>query len=237
MTLSLRRSPLRTPRFAALVLALPLAGPMGCDAEDDPEVQAEAQAVADDVPDDLIDAVVDVPEHGDGLVGDVERPLELTAQNDPQAFSFRSWHSEETPGDSECPVGQVVTGFDCSGRFCDRVRIECHNYGGSVPSASNAFSGWFEVGPPPGFAGNPKRMHICASNEKMTGIDCRGSYCDDISIECSPTSGLGTSRCGWSNWFSDEDPTPFLAPTGTAIQGVWCSGTHCDDKRFLVCEI
>lgn len=234
---SLIRTPVRTLQLTALTIILPMAGALGCDAEDDPEVQAEAQAVADDVPDDLIDAVLDVPEPGEGLVGDEDRPRELTAEIAPQAFSFRSWHSEETPGDSECLVGQVVTGFDCSGHYCDNVRIECHSYGGSVPSATNAFSEWFEVGPPPGFAGNPKRMHICASNQKMTGIDCRGSYCDDISIECSPTSGLGTSRCGWSNWYSEENPSPFLAPTGTAIQGVWCSGTHCDNKRFLVCEI
>ena len=211
---------------------------MACDAEDSPEIQAEEFAVANDVPDELMDEVLDFPEPGEEHVGDAERPLSFVSPGDPQAFSFLAPHSEETPGTSECPVGQVVTGFACTGSYCDNVQIECHDYGGSVPAASNAFSGWFEVGSSPGFAsGVPnKQFHICGANEKMTGIDCRGSYCDDIRIECSPTTGLGTGRCRWTGEYSEEHSS-YLAPIGQAIQGVYCSGQHCDNKSYFVCEV
>ncbi len=220
---------------AVLLLGLPL---LACDTEDDPEIQAEAQAVANEVPDDLLDEALEVPEEGEGLVGDESRTDAFAAELEPLSFTFLPPHSEETPGTSPCPVNQVVTGFSCSGSYCDNVAIECHSYGTSVPAISNGFSGWFEVGQPWGTAsGVPsKQLHVCDSDEKMTGIDCRGSHCDDIKIECSPAPGLGTARCEWTDKFSEEDPG-FLAPIGSAIQGVWCSGQHCDDKRYFVCEV
>ncbi|MGH1340290.1 MAG: hypothetical protein ACRBN8_01970 [Nannocystales bacterium] len=228
----------RILRFAALTLAVAIVGPVGCDSEDDVDIEAEAQAVADEIPDEFLDVVLAEPE--EELVGDRSRPLEFTAKGDPQAFSFLPFHSEETPGASQCGVNEAVTGFDCSGHYCDNVRIECHGYGGSVPPAIDGFSDWFEVGPPPGIAsGFVKTSHVCNADQKMTGIDCRGSYCDDISIECSPSPGFLTDpdRCILSAWFSEENSGPFLAPVGTVIQGVQCQGTHCDNKRFLVCGI
>lgn len=238
MTPAQRPSLTRNLRFAVFALAATMAAPAGCDSEDDASIEAEAQAVADEIPEEFLDALLTEPE--EELVGELSRPLAFTTKGDPQAFSFLPFHSEETPGASECAVDEAVTGFDCSGHFCDNVRIECHRYGGSVPLAVNAFSAWFEVGPLPGIAsGFVKTSHVCNANEKMTGIDCRGSYCDDISIECSPSPGFITdsSRCVLSAAFSDEDSDPFLAPNGTVIQGVQCQGTHCDNKRFLVCGI
>lgn len=239
MTNTLIPRPLRSVRLNALTLVLPLAAVVACDVEDNPEIETQAAAdAADDIPDDLFDVALDVPEPGEGFVDDESRPLEFTAPDRPQAFLFLSPHSEETPGTSECPVNQVVTGFACAGDYCDNVLIECHSYGTSVPSVTDGFSDWFEVGQPWGVAsGVSKQLHICDDNEKMTGIDCRGSYCDDIQIECSPAPGLGTGRCAWTpDWFSEED-SGFLAPVGSAIQGVWCKGQHCDDKRYWVCEV
>lgn len=238
MTQPQLKSVVRILRFAALTLAVPMAGPVGCDSADDADIKAEAQAVADEIPEEFLDVVLAEPE--EELVGDLSRPLEFTAKGDPQAFSFLPFHSEETPGASECAVDEAVTGFDCSGSYCDNVSIECHRYGGSVPPAVDAFSAWFEVGPPPGIAsGFVKSSHVCNANQKMTGIDCKGDYCDDISIECSPSPGFRTdsNRCIPSAWFSEENSGPFLAPEGTVIQGVQCQGTHCDNKRFLVCGI
>ena len=47
---------------------------------------------------------------------------------------------------------------------------------------------------------------------------------------------LGTGRCGWTGAFSEEDPS-FLAPIGQAIQGVFCSGEHCENKHDFVCDV
>ena len=229
--LATNHSRLRAAVVASLVVSF------ACDAEDDPEIEAEAQTVIDEIPEDLVDAVLDVPEPGEGVVGDEARTNDITWDGKPQGFTFQGWFSEESTGSSQCPVNQVVTGFNCSGDFCDNVNIECHSYGTSVGTAGT-FSLWFEHEYSPGWGtpGSVKKMHICPSDQKMTGIDWWGSYCDNISIECTPAPGLATNRCAWSNWYSDEAPSPFFAPNGSAIQGVWCSGNHCDDKRFLVCE-
>lgn len=161
-------------------------------------------------------------------VGVSSRIDALAAAPDVQAFTWLNWHSDETVGASTCSGDQVVTGFDCSGSYCDNVRLECHDYGADVIS-HRPWSAWFEY--------NGKFRHTCPSGTKITGIDCWGDNCDNISIRCSDVPGLGTARCGWTTeWYSEEDPSPFLADVGDAIQGIWCSGTHCDNKRFYVCE-
>lgn len=169
------------------------------------------------------------PDEGEEYRGASERAVtDLKLDDDPMAFSFLNWHSEETPGSSQCPAGQVVTGFDCSGSYCDNVRLECHAYPGASVAGSGPWSAWFEH--------NGKSSHVCPSGTKVTGIDCWGSYCDNIAIECTSAPGLATARCAWTGWYSEENPSPFYANVGDAIQGIWCSGTHCDNKRFLVCE-
>lgn len=169
------------------------------------------------------------PEPGEEYIGVSERPItDLQANNDPVGFGFLGWFSEETPGASECPAGQVVTGFDCDGPYCDNLRLECHNYPGANVAGAGPWSAWFEHNGKPG--------HICPSGTKITGMDCWGSYCDNITIECTSAPGLDNARCAWSAWYSEENPSPFFADVGDAIQGVWCSGTHCDNKSFLVCE-
>ncbi len=234
MTISLR-PPLR---LTAVLLLLPVVASVACDVEDTAELEAGIEADSDDISDEGNDTELDVPELSDGLGGGSELPLgavpDVSLMLPP---GFLSFHSEETAGAAECPVHQIVTGFACDGSYCDNVSIRCQDRGGSVPFAFSAFSPWFEVGPPPGFAGNPKTLHKCDPGHKMTGIDCRGSYCDDISIECSPSTGLATNNCRWSpQWFSEEAPSEFLAPAGSSIQGVACWGTHCDNKKFWLCD-
>ncbi|MEM7158774.1 MAG: hypothetical protein AAF799_38385 [Myxococcota bacterium] len=174
---------------------------------------------------------------GEGLFDDADRPDEIAARPDPSAWAFLPWHSEENGGGSECPEGQVVTGFDCSGSYCDNVRIECHDFGTTVDD-DGTWSLRFERehSPGPGAPGSVKRGHVCPSGEKMTGVDCFGNFCDDLSIECTPAPGLNTNRCAWQGPYSEEQ-SPYYAPFNAAIQGVWCNGTHCDNKWYLECEV
>lgn len=217
-------------------VACSAAGALGCDL--DGGMPADALEVTGDA--ELEEAVLGQPIEPtprEEYVGPQDRIGDLAAESDPQAFTFLPPHSEETPGASQCPADQVVTGFECTGSYCDNVSIECHDYGTNVASFGQ-WSMWFEHehGAIPGGPGTVKSSHVCPSGTKITGIDCWGNYCDNISIECTSAPGLGNSRCQWTGWFSEENPGPFLAASGDAIQGIWCSGTHCDNKRFLVCE-
>lgn len=218
----------KTTTFCASVLALALSN-IACDpSEGTMPDEGEAAEDTDDV---------DATTTGEGLFDDAEHAGGLRARLDPVGWVFLPWHSEETPGASECGADEVVTGFDCSGDFCDNVAIECHNFGQPV-TAPGEWSLWFEREYSPGWGqpGSVKHGHVCPAGEKMTGIDCAGSYCDDISIECSPAPGLLTHRCQWVGPFSDGDGA-YLAPSNEAIQGVWCSGQHCDNKWYLECEV
>lgn len=214
-------------RIAAVATLMAMGTAIGCDVSDDDLSTDELELIEADLEEERIEELTVAPAEGEAYEGVESRIDALTADLDPMAFGFLNWHSEETPGASICPANQVVTGFDCSGDYCDNVRLECHSYGGSVTGGT--WSNWFEH--------NGKASHVCPSGQKITGIDCWGDYCDNISIRCSTASSLGTNRCAWTNWYSDEDPSPFYADVGDAIQGMWCSGTHCDDKRFYVCEI
>lgn len=218
-------------RIAALAAVVATGSALGCDVEGEPSIDElellEAVDIDPSAEEQRIDELTVAPEEGEEYVGLDSRIDQLAAEIDPLAFSFLPWHSEETPGASQCGSNQVVTGFDCNGSYCDDVRLECHNYGTSV-SSGGTWSAWFQSG--------SKVSHVCPSGQKITGIDCKGSYCDDITIRCSSAPGLDTARCAWSGWYSEENPSPFFADVGDAIQGIWCSGTHCDNKSFLVCE-
>jgi len=216
-------------RLAAVTMLVAVGSAVGCDVEDDltPEELELLEADLDaDLDEQASEDLTSTPDDAEPRPG-VDAIDDFTAESDPTAFGWMGWHSEETPGASTCPANQVVTGFDCSGSYCDNVRLECHNYGGTVSGGS--WSPWFEH--------NGKISHSCPWGQQMTGVDCWGDNCDNISIRCSTSSSLATDRCTWSAWYSEENPSAFVVPVGSAIRGVWCSGARCDNKRFLECEI
>lgn len=38
---------------------------------------------------------------------------------------WTEWHSEETHPPAVCKYGDLISGFGCSGGFCDNVRLNC----------------------------------------------------------------------------------------------------------------
>ena len=227
----MRSQPRNRPGWILSLLALGTLISAGCDSEPPPQEEQGREIIEDDFDSDSEPADSE-GETEDGLDRGQDDAFEarISPQGD-AVFRFQGPHSEETPGVSQCPPGEVVTGFDCTGGYCDNVNIECFEYGGSVAS-SGSWSAWFEH--------NGKVLHTCPPGTKMTGIDCSGSYCDNVRIECTSAPGLDTDNCQWlpsSGWYSEEHPTPFFAPMNRAFQGVWCNGTHCDNKRFRICDI
>ncbi|MBV1861833.1 MAG: hypothetical protein KUG77_25660 [Nannocystaceae bacterium] len=218
------------PLLRLLALLVTGVALMGCDAEpiDAEEELAHELNPSEIAPGDELDIELVEPGPEDEYVPVSDRVTDsFAAEGNPVAFRFLSWHSEETPGSSQCADDEVVTGFNCSGSFCDNLQLECHDYGTNT-APSGTWSAWFEH--------NGKAAHVCPAGSKMTGIDCWGDYCDNVAIECTSAPNLDTARCHWSGWYSEENPSPFFADVGDAIQGIWCSGTHCANKSFLVCE-
>ena len=154
---------------------------------------------------------------------------------------WTEWHSEETIPPAVCEYGDLITGFGCSGGFCDNVRLNCETKGfaftsrywtrhvsdekdGTCQSSSN---GYFDCN---------WDVMSCGSNGFMTGVSCKGQYCDNLSLECVTLRDNSRSDCRWSDWVSEENGGTLQFPAGYYAAGMQCSGSNCDNLRFYICR-
>lgn len=150
---------------------------------------------------------------------------------------WTDYFSEEDPP-GVCSGTRLMRGFECEGSYCDDLRIDCSliSVGDQLDSSwSDYFS---EEGSYPEDAG------ICPPGSWVTGIDCSGSYCDNVSIRCTEVvypanhSIYSTAiDCAWSDWRSEEDPAWYTGSTNRFVNRVQCSGSNCDEMRFHVCTL
>lgn len=163
-------------------------------------------------------------------VEDTDEALEdeMIDEDDDELRLWTGFTSEEFPP-LVCGYGQFVRGFDCQGRYCDNVRIDCHYNG--VPHGTSSWTSYFsEEG-----SGAADERH-CPWGSFVTGIACSGGWCDNLSLLCTEAVGRGTGNCQWSPWYSEEHG-PFQASSGRYIAGVECNGGWCDNKRYRHCQM
>jgi len=144
--------------------------------------------------------------------------------------TFTAYTSEEFPP-IECNANRLVDGFDCDGGYCDLVSLDCESVSG-FSFGESGFGPFISEETQGGSTGAGD--FICDSNEWMTGIDCNGGYCDNVSIECTTVSNKVKSSCQWSAFISEENAA-FQAPAGRFVDGVDCAGDYCDRMRFRHC--
>jgi hypothetical protein len=147
-----------------------------------------------------------------------------------ESWSWTGQTSDEYPPLS-CPSGGAVHGVECEGNFCDDIELHCMSTGrvGGVNTWLPYFS---EEGD-----GSDDQARCKDPDMWMSGISCRGFFCDFISIECSQIIDSSTGTCDWSEWYSEEQP-PFHAPAGDYfLKGVECDGNFCDQMRYQYCEM
>jgi hypothetical protein len=137
--------------------------------------------------------------------------------------------SEEFPA-LTCPNGQAVRGADCAGHFCDDVALYCTSTGWTT-GASVWLPYFSEEG-----NGAGDESHCLDDDMWMTGLDCKGGFCDNISMQCTQMLGSSAGACVWSGWYSEEQ-APFYAPTDFYIKGIECAGPFCDTKRYHYCHM
>lgn len=72
----------------------------------------------------------------------------------------------------------------------------------------------------------------------ITGLACKGSYCDNVSIQCASFRDAFPSAngCRWTPWISEETGPVIFAPR-TGATKIQCRGRYCDDMRFWVCPV
>lgn len=77
----------------------------------------------------------------------------------------------------------------------------------------------------------------CPAAAAARGVDCAGSFCDDVALFCSPTTfAVGASH--WLPFFSEEGPG--AADEGHCLDDdMWMTGIHCQggfcDRISLQC--
>jgi len=160
---------------------------------------------------------------------------------------------------------EAAVGFGCSGRYCDNVRLLCETmpFGTTLDGATDYLSPWFSeehddvtlVVFDSGYWNNEfdENYHICQYSDVahggyaglVSGIRCRGSYCDDISLECTQpvkftASGkvkVNTTNCQWTaNTYSEEQGSVDFGSNRYFV-GAKCFGSNCDNKQFLLCSL
>jgi len=156
-----------------------------------------------------------------------------------------SWTARATSEESPpltCRLGSLVSGFRCSGKYCDNIKLECTNNNYEI-SARN----WEDY-----VSEEDRRstemvdgllvrrndnLQLCGTKGFLTGVGCKGSYCDNISIECSVIKGVERRTNGfWTTWVSEEKGGTLQFPRGYYAAGIECKGKFCDNKRFYVCR-
>lgn len=165
-----------------------------------------------------------------GAIDDVDEEVDEEVAVEPQTEEFRAWTgytSEEYPPLS-CPYRQAVRGVDCTGGYCDNISLYCQDSG-----RSPGWQAWQPFFSEEG-SGTADEGHCPSGDMWVTGVDCSGGYCDNLSLLCTQFVGSATGSCAWSTWYSEEQ-SPFVAPWGYYVKGVECDGSYCDNKRYRYC--
>lgn len=91
------------------------------------------------------------------------------------------WFSEEQ-GDRSCPSRFVIAGLACDGKYCDSISLYCVEITNKT-FASCADTPFVSEEQPTGISVFDTILFDASGQAFVaTGLRCRGSYCDDVSL-------------------------------------------------------
>ena len=134
-------------------------------------------------------------------------------------------------GGAMCPDGQVAMGYECTGGWCDNIRLLCDSFPGTL----GALQPWTP------FFSEENPGHACSGlDEWIVGIQCRGWWCDDIRFRCRKATRADVrtverTSCFGTTTVSEETPPMSLEGTGRFLVGLACSGSYCDNLSGTGC--
>jgi len=128
----------------------------------------------------------------------------------------------------------------CNGVRCNSDDTKCYLMNGAIKDSSDSsqifywkfcdgtctWTDWFSeedgMPPPDDNVSNDKRSAI-------TGLRCRGAYCDDISVRICDNLQLSGDYTETSH-ISEENPTKLCFSDKPVVSSIVCWGYYCDDK-------
>jgi hypothetical protein len=165
----------------------------------------------------------------DGDEGDFKDDSEESQVSLTSAAVINAWTpytSEEYPP-IVCDGASAFSAVQCSGSNCDNIRAYC-----PATRGSRGASTWTTY-----FSEEGTDYRFCGANQWVTGLSCRGRYCDDISLQCTTISGVYPTNCYWTGWISEEGGGYLGFGSGYYARGAQCDGDFCDNKRWYVCQM
>jgi type II secretory pathway pseudopilin PulG len=89
---------------------------------------------------------------------------------------WSQWLSEEAPDNAALDPAAYVQALTCRGKHCDQKSVKFISH----PDISNTGQCYWSRY----FSEESPNNYQCSRSEFVSGVRCRGSYCDDVSIYC-----------------------------------------------------
>ncbi len=79
---------------------------------------------------------------------------------------------------------------------------------------------------------------ICPVDHFVGGMRCTGGYCQSVEITCRQIAGATwVGRPAFQRFISEEGAGRRDCPSGSAMAGVACDGTNCDNLSILCAPV
>jgi hypothetical protein len=142
----------------------------------------------------------------------------------------RDYVSEEYPPVTCVRTGDLLAGILCAGSYCDNIYGICENLSYAYKVYDRIWLNYVSE-ESSAFTAN------CGSGF-ITGFACRGSYCDNVSVECSYLNEVvpSSTDCILTPSISEEWDNYFF-PEGMYAVALDCDGSYCDNIEFIVCSL
>ncbi len=133
--------------------------------------------------------------------------------------------SEERSGDMRCGRNMAVAGLWCSGKYCDNKSLYCKRLPPRTKTAAaRKNSKWISEEKPNASFRIDKR----GKGKLVSGLKCKGRYCDNLSGYTIDTSLRNTGQWKWLPFFSEEHGGR-VCGKNQYVTGIGCKGSYCDN--------
>ncbi|WP_148273497.1 hypothetical protein [Stigmatella aurantiaca] len=150
----------------------------------------------------------------------VDEAASLATTEQAISTGWTAYTSDERPP-VNCDGSSLVSAAQCSGDYCDNMRLYCQPTtgvrGDSYWTTSYVYAG-------------------CRAGYWITGLSCNDSYCTTLAVQCTAMINISPKNCYSSGVFSDEDG-PLYFPAGYYPTYVNCAGSYCDRVSFKLCQM
>jgi hypothetical protein len=166
-------------------------------------------------------------------ITEADPALETTEQASTTTTPFISEENGQADNSGAfCPDGQVAIGYQCTGSYCDNIRLICDTFPGTL----GAFQPWS-----PWFSEETPAQGCIGADEWIVGIQCDGSWCDNMRFRCRKATigGVRTAEprtCAGPWSISEENPPLSLEGTGLFLRAMGCAGSYCDNVYSWGCQ-